>query len=205
MSAGPPCPTARRPRVNGTDRAFTARSRPSPARAPHRLLPARRRHAPSAPPLPRPRRHGASFCVGRPPNALTPGSAVPRPCASPPHRWRTSGQWRLPDPTRAQRGNVSPYGVVKWFDPDRGTGRISTRGAGPDVAVEACAIHGKDRRLHQGEEVLFNITLDSAGLRADDIHRTVRAEAHPSKPSHAVTLHSGVLLIWSTQSCLPSW
>ncbi|MET9695020.1 cold shock domain-containing protein [Streptomyces sp. NPDC006514] len=61
---------------------------------------------------------------------------------------------------------------MKWFDPDRGIGLISQEGAGPDVQAVASAIHAEDRRLGQGEEVLFDITLDSAGLRADNIRRT---------------------------------
>ncbi|MFG2994546.1 cold-shock protein [Streptomyces sp. NPDC048257] len=76
---------------------------------------------------------------------------------------------------------MSPCGVVKWFDPDRGIGLISQESAGgPDVQAEASAIQAKDHRLHQGEEVLFDITLDSAGLRADNIHRS-RYEAAPGQ------------------------
>ncbi|MEU9028980.1 cold shock domain-containing protein [Streptomyces sp. NPDC048383] len=60
---------------------------------------------------------------------------------------------------------------MKWFDCDRGVGLISQQGAGPDVQAEASAVHGSDNRLRQGEKVLFDITLDSAGLRADNIHR----------------------------------
>ncbi|MGW6832289.1 hypothetical protein ACWGCI_02605 [Streptomyces sp. NPDC054949] len=43
----------------------------------------------------------------------------------------------------------------------------------------------------QDEEVLFNITLDDAGLRADNIQRTARSQSLPSNPNQAVTLHSG--------------
>ncbi len=98
---------------------------------------------------------------------------------------------------------MSPCGVVKWFDPDRGIGLISQEGAGPDVQAEASAIHGKDRYLRQGEKVLFNVTLDSAGLRADNIHRSVRSETQPLNPSHTVTLHRGVLCPWPAVSRLP--
>ncbi|MBP0932374.1 cold-shock protein [Streptomyces goshikiensis] len=66
---------------------------------------------------------------------------------------------------------MSPCGVVKWFDLGRGIGLISQEGAGPDLRAEASAIHGRDGRLRQGEEVLFDVTLDSAGLRADNIRR----------------------------------
>ncbi|MFD3720771.1 cold-shock protein [Streptomyces sp. NPDC058674] len=72
---------------------------------------------------------------------------------------------------------------MKWFDPARGIGLISQEGDGPDVHAEASAIQGKDDHLRPGEEVFFNITLDSAGLRADNIHRTDHREARPSNPS----------------------
>ena len=98
---------------------------------------------------------------------------------------------------------MPPCGVVKWFDPDRGIGLISQEGAGPDVQAETSAIHGKDDHLHPGEEVFFNITLDSAGLRADNIHRTVRSEPQPLKPSHTVTLHRGVFRPGSPVSRVP--
>ncbi|MEU8844294.1 cold shock domain-containing protein [Streptomyces roseus] len=60
---------------------------------------------------------------------------------------------------------------MKWFDCDRGIGLISQQGAGPDVQAELSAVRGSDSRLRQGEKVLFDIILDSAGLRADNIHR----------------------------------
>ncbi|MFE3865255.1 cold-shock protein [Streptomyces goshikiensis] len=61
---------------------------------------------------------------------------------------------------------------MKWFDLSRGIGLISQEGAGPDIRAEASAIHGRDGQLRQGEEVLFDVTLDSAGLRADNIYST---------------------------------
>ncbi|MFD9537881.1 cold shock domain-containing protein [Streptomyces sp. NPDC060010] len=135
---------------------------------------------------PRSRRAGASFPAGarrlrsrRAPLFHAPAQALPTGGDR-----ADSVEFRIRCERRA--GNVSPCGVVKWFDPDRGTGLISQQGAGPDVFVEASAIHGKDRHLHQGEEVFFNITLDSGGLRADDIHRTDRGKTQPSKPSHTV-------------------
>ncbi|MFF7505432.1 cold-shock protein [Streptomyces lavendulae] len=66
---------------------------------------------------------------------------------------------------------MSPCGVVKWFDPDRGTGLISQDGTGPDIRAEARAIHRKGPCLRPGDRVLFDLTHDSAGLRADNIHR----------------------------------
>lgn len=71
-----------------------------------------------------------------------------------------------------------PSGVVKWFDCDRGIGLISQQGAGPDVQAEVSAVHGSDDRLRQGEKVLFDIILDSAGLRADNIQR-LKGEGAP--------------------------
>ncbi|WP_443333608.1 cold-shock protein [Streptomyces sp. CB00455] len=96
---------------------------------------------------------------------------------------------------RAERrgAGVSPCGVVKWFDPDRGIGVISQEGAGPDVQAEALAIRDKDGHLRQGEEVLFDVTLDSAGLRADDIHRPVRGETRPERIEHG---GQGVCRTW---------
>ncbi|MBT2469986.1 cold shock domain-containing protein [Streptomyces sp. ISL-66] len=73
---------------------------------------------------------------------------------------------------------------MKWFDPDRGIGLISQEDAGPYVQAEASAIHGEDRRLRQGEEVLFNLTLDSAGLRADDIRRSEGARRYRGPSQH---------------------
>ncbi|MFI1452188.1 cold-shock protein [Streptomyces roseus] len=127
-------------------------------------------------------RAAAARCSAKAPvGAVTPGSAASRPCSSPPHRQGSGRQWRLPDPTRAEGGSVSPCGVVKWFDPDRGVGLIRQEGGGPDVQAEASALHGMDR-LRPGEVVLFNVTLDGAGLRADNIHRPARSEAQP--PAH---------------------
>ncbi|MFE5561668.1 cold-shock protein [Streptomyces sp. NPDC056544] len=65
---------------------------------------------------------------------------------------------------------------MKWFDLGRGIGLISQEGAGPDIRAEASAIDGRDGHLRRGEEVTFDVTLDSAGLRADNIHRAVRSE-----------------------------
>ncbi|MET7533330.1 cold-shock protein [Streptomyces goshikiensis] len=106
--------------------------------------------------------------------AVTRGCAASRPCTRPPRRWRSGGQCRLLNPIRAEWGSVSPCGVVKWFDLGRGIGLISQEGAGPDIRAEASAIHGRDGDLRQGEEVLFDLILDSAGLRADNIHRARR-------------------------------
>ncbi|MFF2785555.1 cold shock domain-containing protein [Streptomyces sp. NPDC058049] len=88
-------------------------------------------------------------------------------------------------------GSVSPCGVVQWFDADRGIGLISQEGAEPDVQAEASAIHGKERYLRPGEEVFFDITLDGAGLRADNIHRPPGRGPQPLNRSSTATLHAG--------------
>lgn len=67
-----------------------------------------------------------------------------------------------------------PTGVVKCFDSDRGVGLISQGADLPEVVAELSAVHGPDRRLVQGERVLFDITLDAEGRRADNIHRLPR-------------------------------
>ncbi|WP_432215503.1 cold-shock protein [Streptomyces subrutilus] len=85
-------------------------------------------------------------------------------------------------------GSMSPCGVVQWFDPDRAIGLISQEGAGPNVQAEASAVHGKECYLRPGEEVFFDVTLDSAGLRADNIHRPPGRETQPLHRSNTVTL-----------------
>ncbi|UQA94145.1 cold-shock protein [Streptomyces halobius] len=65
-----------------------------------------------------------------------------------------------------------PSGIVKWFDPGRGVGVITQDDAGREVVAYRSAIQGnRDRRLIKGERVLFNVTQDSEGTRADNIHR----------------------------------
>ncbi|MCK8431549.1 cold-shock protein [Streptomyces sp. D2-8] len=61
---------------------------------------------------------------------------------------------------------------MKWFDPDRGVGLISRDDGAPDVVACRSAVHGRvDRTPLAGERVLFDITEDSAGIRADNIRR----------------------------------
>ncbi|WP_405760730.1 MULTISPECIES: cold-shock protein [unclassified Streptomyces] len=73
---------------------------------------------------------------------------------------------------------MSPCGFVKWFDPDRGTGLISQDGTGPDIQAEVRAIHDKGPHMRPGDRVLFDITHDSAGLRADNIRRPEGSRSH---------------------------
>ncbi|MGW5345644.1 cold-shock protein [Streptomyces sp. NPDC004050] len=79
---------------------------------------------------------------------------------------------------------MSPCGVVKWFDPDRGTGLISQDGTGPDIRAESQAIRENGPRLRPGERVHFDLTHDSAGLRADNIHRPEHARNQDGPGQH---------------------
>ncbi|MGW1674522.1 cold-shock protein [Streptomyces sp. NPDC002324] len=66
-----------------------------------------------------------------------------------------------------------PSGVVKWFDPGRGLGVIAQDGGGPDAVAHRLAVHGDaDCMLVAGNRVLFDVTLDVAGVRADNIRQT---------------------------------
>ncbi|WP_318206629.1 MULTISPECIES: cold-shock protein [unclassified Streptomyces] len=61
---------------------------------------------------------------------------------------------------------------MQWFDPDRGSGLIRQEGDEPDIPIEQSAVHAcRAWPLHPGERVEFDITLDSYGRRADNIHR----------------------------------
>ncbi|MCC0093262.1 cold shock domain-containing protein [Streptomyces flavotricini] len=79
---------------------------------------------------------------------------------------------------------------MKWFDPDRGTGLISQDGTDPDIQAESQAIRENGPRLRPGDRVLFDLTHDSAGLRADNIHRTedTRSQDEPGQHSDGQTL-----------------
>ncbi|WP_281291963.1 cold-shock protein [Streptomyces tailanensis] len=70
---------------------------------------------------------------------------------------------------------------MKWFDPERGLGRIAQDDGGPDAVVHRSAVHGPGAEaLAAGERVLFDITFDSDGIRADNICPI--AEARPDAP-----------------------
>ncbi|MFD7283912.1 cold-shock protein [Streptomyces sp. NPDC059862] len=72
-------------------------------------------------------------------------------------------------------GSSVPYGVVKWFDPGRGVGAIAQERAGPDAVACRSAVHGNaDSTLVAGTRVLFDLTLDAAGIRADNIRPAPR-------------------------------
>jgi cold shock CspA family protein len=66
-----------------------------------------------------------------------------------------------------------PCGVVKWFDPVRGVGIIVQDGPFPDAVAHRSAVHAEaELTLVAGERVLFDVTLDAAGVRADNIWPT---------------------------------
>ncbi|MEU9211798.1 hypothetical protein AB0D27_28660 [Streptomyces sp. NPDC048415] len=59
---------------------------------------------------------------------------------------------------------------MKWFDSGRGVGVIAQECAGPDAVAYRSAVHGDaDSTLVVGERVLYDLTLDAAGVRADNI------------------------------------
>ncbi|MGW5848728.1 cold-shock protein [Streptomyces sp. NPDC055254] len=124
------------------------------------------------------RRYGALYAVRADPLQSRGGPLLHAPAHALPTGGPSGGQCRLPYPTEREGGNMAPCGVVKWFDPERGIGLISQEGAAPDVQAEASACHGGDG-LRQGEEVFFDVTLDSAGLRADNIRRRPRRQIQP--------------------------
>ncbi|MFD3504740.1 cold-shock protein [Streptomyces sp. NPDC058678] len=65
-----------------------------------------------------------------------------------------------------------PSGVVKWFDPGRGLGVIAQDSGGPDAVAHRSAVHGDANcMLVVGGRVLFDVTLDAAGVRADNIRQ----------------------------------
>ncbi|QHA01983.1 cold shock domain-containing protein (plasmid) [Streptomyces sp. FXJ1.172] len=78
-----------------------------------------------------------------------------------------------------------PVGVVKWFDPERGVGRIVQDGAGPEAVAYRSAVRGPgDGRLLAGEPVEFDLTFDAAGVRADNIcHGKGGAGVRPGLPA----------------------
>ncbi|MFE2145856.1 cold shock domain-containing protein [Streptomyces sp. NPDC059456] len=74
---------------------------------------------------------------------------------------------------------------MKWFDPERGTGLISQDGTGPDIRAESQAIRENGRCLCPGDRVLFDLTHDSTGLRADNIHRPKDARSQDGPGQHS--------------------
>ncbi|MFI1401019.1 cold-shock protein [Streptomyces sp. NPDC020681] len=65
-----------------------------------------------------------------------------------------------------------PSGVVRWFDSGRGVGVIAQDSGGPDAVAHRSAVPGDaDCALIAGGRVLFDVTQDAAGVRADNIRQ----------------------------------
>jgi len=63
-------------------------------------------------------------------------------------------------------------GIVKWFDNERGYGFISTS-QGNDVFLHHSQVKekGKDKDIHEGEEVSFDILQDEKGPTATNVQK----------------------------------
>ncbi|MQY40721.1 hypothetical protein SRB17_87540 [Streptomyces sp. RB17] len=62
--------------------------------------------------------------------------------------------------------------MVKWFDSERGVGRVVQDGGGPDAVACRSAVQGLgEGALLAGEPVEFDLIVDAAGVRADNICR----------------------------------
>ncbi|WP_406490507.1 cold-shock protein [Streptomyces sp. NBC_01604] len=67
---------------------------------------------------------------------------------------------------------------MKWFDPERSEGRVVPDGGGTDAVAYGAAVHGAgERTLRAGERIVFDLTFDAAGVRADNICRVVELPA----------------------------
>jgi cold shock protein len=68
---------------------------------------------------------------------------------------------------------ASYTGVVKWFDNERGFGFISTN-EGNDVYIHHSQIKekGKDKDIHEGESVSFDIVRNEKGLSAINLQKS---------------------------------
>lgn len=67
---------------------------------------------------------------------------------------------------------ASTTGVVKWFNQEKGYGFISCDG-GDDVFVHSSQIkdQGKNKDLHEGENVTFDITDGQKGPMAINVQK----------------------------------
>ncbi|MYZ34777.1 cold shock domain-containing protein [Streptomyces sp. SID4917] len=69
-----------------------------------------------------------------------------------------------------------PTGVVKWYDPDKEIGVITSDGADLELRVQRRAVrHGSE--LRSGERVHFDIWFDASGRWANNIQRLGPAPA----------------------------
>lgn len=94
-----------------------------------------------------------------------------------------------------------PCGVVKWFDPVQGVGVIVQDGPFPDAVAHRSAVHGEaERTLVAGKRVLFDVTWDAAGVRADNIHPAPQPCCPPDKgpgSDPAARPQAGLLTQWN--------
>ncbi|UQA91068.1 S1 domain-containing protein [Streptomyces halobius] len=61
-----------------------------------------------------------------------------------------------------------PQGVVQWCDAARGLGMVREDSSGADVSAERLAVHCS-WPLVAGELVMFDMTTDADGTRADNV------------------------------------
>ncbi|MBT2511222.1 cold shock domain-containing protein [Streptomyces sp. ISL-98] len=66
-----------------------------------------------------------------------------------------------------------PRGVVKWFSPEKRWGVIARKEEEPDARVDSVAIQGcfRDQGLRAGDRVVFDVIVDSEGVRAENVRR----------------------------------
>ncbi|WP_405573669.1 cold shock domain-containing protein [Streptomyces phaeochromogenes] len=75
-----------------------------------------------------------------------------------------------------------PSGVVKWFDPEQGVGAITQDGDSWEAVAHRSAVHGDaDRVLVADHRVRFDVTQDTDGVRADNIHPPTRLDCSPTE------------------------
>ncbi|UQW99197.1 cold shock domain-containing protein [Streptomyces sp. RerS4] len=70
-----------------------------------------------------------------------------------------------------------PQGVVQWCDPLSGLGMVREDSSDVDVSAERLAVHG-GWPLVAGERVMFDLTVDADGMRADNVRRIGLGGAH---------------------------
>ncbi|WP_208921482.1 cold-shock protein [Streptomyces capitiformicae] len=82
---------------------------------------------------------------------------------------------------------------MKWLDPERGLGRLAQDDGGPNAVVHRPAIHGPEEEAPAaGERVLFDITFDSDGIRADNIRPAAEAPPDASRAAACCPCGTGL-------------